>query len=415
MKPDKTRRNAPLGFSTRAIHLGYDPDSAEGALTPPVYMTSTYAFESAEDGAAMFRGEQPGYIYGRTRNPTQALLEERLASLEGGEAGLALASGMGAITATMWTLLRAGDEVVIDHTLYGSTYAFFTRGLARFGVTAKPVDLTAPGALRQAMTPATRAVYFETPANPNLRVIDIAAVAAIARPAGALVIVDNTFCSPALQRPLEHGADLVVHSATKYLGGHGDLLGGILVGCNDLVQEVRGNGLRFFTGATIAPLTAFLILRGLKTLELRMERHSASAEAIAALLAAHPAVAQVSYPGLPDFPQRAVARRQMARPGGLIAFDLAGGLPAGLAFMNHVALVTRAVSLGDAETLVQHPASMTHATYTPQERAKHGIGDGLVRLSVGLENLPDLIDDITQALDAVAARRPAATRALRHP
>src|SRR6185436_10927064 len=212
-----------------------------------------------------------------------------LASLEGGEAALAVASGMAAISATLWTLLESGDEVVIDHTLYGSTYALFTRGLTKFDITVRPVDFTTPALLEAALSPRTKLLYCESPANPNLRVIDIAAVAAIAKPAGALSIVDNTFASPALQRPLEHGADLVVHSATKFLGGHGDLLGGVVVGRKETVQTVRGQGLRFFTGATMAPLTAFLILRGLKTLELRMERHCASAEAIAALLAAHPA------------------------------------------------------------------------------------------------------------------------------
>jgi methionine-gamma-lyase len=404
MNDDHRRRNAPAGFSTRAIHLGYDPASEQGALTPPVYMTSTYAFESAEDGAALFRGERAGYIYGRTRNPTQTLLEQRLASLEGGEAALAVASGIAAISSTMWSLLEAGDEVVIDHTIYGSSFAFFTRGLTRFGIGVQLADLTRPATLAQALTPKTRLVFFETPANPNLRVIDIAAVAAIAKPAKALVVVDNTFASPALQRPLEHGADLVVHSATKFLGGHGDLVGGVLVGPATVVDRVRANGLRFLTGATMAPLTAFLILRGLKTLELRMAQHSASAQAIAELLEHHPAVASISYPGLSSFPQFDLARRQMSRPGGLIACELRGGMKAGLAFMNRLALVTRAVSLGDAETLVQHPASMTHATYSPEERTRHGIGDGLIRFSIGLENLPDLIDDITQALDAVARR-----------
>lgn len=395
------RRNVRLGFATRAIHLGYDPASAKGALTPPVYMTSTYAFDSAEQGSALFRGEGAGFIYGRTRNPTQELLEERMASLEGAEAGLAFASGIGAISATMWTLLKAGDRIVIDSTLYGSTFAFLTRGLAKFGVEVTLADFTRIDALPAVITPGTRAVFFETPANPNLRVIDIAAVSAVARQAGALVIVDNTFASPAVQRPIEHGADLVIHSATKFLGGHGDLLAGILVGPKAVVGEVRGHGLRMLTGATIAPLTAFLVMRGLKTLELRMERHSASAKAIAELLAAHPAVASVSYPGLPTFPQYALAQRQMALPGGLIACELKGGMAAGMKFMNRLRLVTRAVSLGDAETLVQHPASMTHATYTPEERSRHGISDGLIRLSIGLESLPDLIDDITQALDAV--------------
>jgi methionine-gamma-lyase len=396
-----SRRNAGPGFSTRAIHLGYDPATEKGALTPPIFMTSTYALESAEAGAEMFRGERAGYIYGRTRNPTQALLEERLASLEGGEAALALASGMGAITSLIWSLVGAGDEVVIDQTIYGSSFAFFTKGLSRFGVTTKLADLTRPESLEPALGKKTRVVFFETPANPNLRVIDIARVAKIAHRAGAKVVVDNTFASPALQRPLEFGADAVVHSATKYLGGHGDLLAGIVVASTELIGQVRGMGLRWLTGATLSPLNAFLILRGLKTLELRMERHSRSAEAVAELLAGHPAVGLLSYPGLPSFPQFELARRQMSRPGGLIAFELKGGLSAGLAFMNGLKLAIRAVSLGDAETLVQHPATMTHATYTAEERARHGIGDGLLRLSIGLENVDDILDDVQQALDRV--------------
>jgi len=396
-----SRRNAGPGFSTRAIHLGYDPATEKGALIPPIFMTSTYALESAEAGAEMFRGERAGYIYGRTRNPTQALLEERLASLEGGEAGLALASGMGAITSLIWSLVSAGDEVVIDHTIYGSSFAFFTKGLGRFGVTTKLADLTRPETLDAVLGKKTRVVFFETPANPNLRVIDIRRVADIAHGVGAKVVVDNTFASPALQRPLEFGADAVVHSATKYLGGHGDLLAGIVVGSTELIGQVRGMGLRWLTGATLSPLNAFLILRGLKTLELRMERHSRSALAVAELLAGHPAVAQLSYPGLPSFPQYELARRQMSRPGGLIAFELKGGLSAGLALMNGLKLATRAVSLGDAETLVEHPATMTHATYTAEERAKHGIGDGLLRLSIGLENVEDILEDVQQALDRV--------------
>jgi len=396
-----SRRNAGPGFSTRAIHLGYDPATEKGALIPPIFMTSTYALESAEAGAEMFRGERAGYIYGRTRNPTQALLEERLASLEGGEAGLALASGMGAITSLIWSLVSAGDEVVIDHTIYGSSFAFFTKGLGRFGVTTRLADLTRPETLEAVLGKKTRVVFFETPANPNLRVIDIRRVADIAHGAGAKVVVDNTFASPALQRPLEFGADVVVHSATKYLGGHGDLLAGIVVGSTELIGQVRGMGLRWLTGATLSPLNAFLILRGLKTLELRMERHSRSALAVAELLAEHPAVSQLSYPGLPSFPQYELARRQMSRPGGLIAFELKGGLSAGLALMNGLKLATRAVSLGDAETLVQHPATMTHATYTAEERAEHGIGDGLLRLSIGLENVEDILDDVQQALDRV--------------
>ncbi len=407
MSDHPSNRGRWSGLSTRAIHLGYEPASAQGALTPPVFMTSTYAFETVEDGAALFRGEKDGYIYGRTKNPTQAVLEARIADLEGAEAGLAVASGMAAISATLWTLLSAGDRVVIDHTLYGNSYALFTRGLTRFGIRVEVADFTDPDDLARALALRPALVYFETPANPNLRVIDIAAVSAQAHAAGALVMVDNTFATPVLQRPIEHGADLVVHSATKFLGGHGDLIAGVVVGPKAIIDRIRGNGLRYLTGATIAPLTAFLLLRGLKTLELRVERHSASAAAVAALLAAHPAVRRVDYPGLPDSPGHAVARRQMSGFGGLVSCELDGGLEAGIRFMNRLVLATRAVSLGDAETLVQHPASMTHATYSAEERARHGIGDGLIRLSIGLENLPDIREDILQALDAVTqTRRP---------
>lgn len=396
---EKMCRNAKPGFSTRAIHLGYDPASEKGALTPPIFMTSTYAFESAEAGAEMFRGDRAGYIYGRIRNPTQALLEERMASLEGGEAALAVASGMGAISSLTWTLVSAGDEIVIDHAIYGSSFAFFTHGLSRFGVKVKSVDLRQPQTLEQVLTSRTRVVFFETPANPNLQVLDIARIAAIAHAAKAFVVVDNTFSSPALQRPIEFSADVVVHSATKYLGGHGDLLGGIVVGSAELIKNVRTTGLRWLTGATLSPINAFLILRGLKTLELRMAQHSTSAQTVAELLRDHPAVVHISYPGLPSFPQYGLAKRQMSAPGGLIAFELVGGMQAGLAFMNRLKMVTRAVSLGDAETLVQHPASMTHATYTPEERTAHGISDGLIRLSIGLENPGDIIEDIEQALE----------------
>jgi methionine-gamma-lyase len=395
------RRNRQLGLATRAIHLGYDPATEKGALTAPIFMTSTYAFETAEDGAAMFRGEKVGYIYGRTRNPTQALLEERMASLEGAEAALALASGIAAISATCWTLLSAGDQIVFDETLYGSTFAFFAKGLTRFGVKATPVNFSNLEDYKQALTAPTKIVFFETPANPNLRVIDIAAVAAAAHRIGAIVIVDNTFCSPVLQRPLEFGADLVVHSATKFLGGHGDLLGGIVVGPAEIIGRIRGVGLRWLTGATLSPLNAYLILRGLKTLELRMERHSQSALRVAEFLSTHDAVETVSYPWLPEFPNRELARRQMSNGGGLIAFELKGGLPAGLALMNRLELITRAVSLGDAETLIQHPASMTHSTYSLEERAAHGITEGLVRLSVGLETVDDVLEDLSQGLDQI--------------
>lgn len=386
------------GFATRAIHLGYDPHDYHGALIPPVFMTSTYAYRDIAEGQRRFAGEEAGYIYSRVGNPTVSVLEARLASLEGGEAALATASGMGAITSALYTLLKAGDVLLADQTLYGCTYGFFQHGLARLGITTRFVDMTDPAAVTAAMTPETRVVYCETPANPNMRLIDIAAVSAIAHRHGALCMVDNTYCTPYLQRPIELGADLVVHSATKYLGGHGDLIAGAVVGPAALIQEMRFFGIKEMTGASISAMDAFLILRGLKTLELRMDRHSRTAQELAEFLAAQPAVARVDYPGLADFPQAELARRQMAQPGGMIALELQGGYAAGVRFMDRLRLFTRAVSLGDCESLAQHPASMTHSTYPPEERARHGISDGLVRLSVGLETPADLRADLAQAL-----------------
>ncbi|WP_372071842.1 methionine gamma-lyase [Tistrella mobilis] len=395
-------------FSTRAIHSGYDPAANDGALTPPLHLTSTFVFETAEAGGEMFAGTRPGHVYSRISNPTLDLLERRMADLEGAEAGLALASGMGAITATLWTLVSPGDEVIVDRTLYGCTFAFMRHGLARFGVTITHVDLTDPENLAAAIGPRTRVVYFETPANPNMRLVDIRRVSEIARAAGAVTVVDNTYATPRLTRPIELGADLVVHSATKYLGGHGDLVAGLVVGDAETIGRIRLEGLKDMTGAVMAPFNAMLILRGLKTLSLRMERHSASALAVAQMLNAHPAVASVWYPGLADFPQHDLARRQMALPGGMIAFELTGGLAAGRETMNRLGLIGRAVSLGDAESLIQHPASMTHSTYTPEERAAYGISDGLIRLSVGLEDPEDLLEDLEQALPRTALQRQSA-------
>ncbi|KPP84349.1 MAG: methionine gamma-lyase [Rhodobacteraceae bacterium HLUCCO07] len=395
------------GFATRAIHLGHDPMEHEGALTPPLHLTSTFAFETAEAGGEMFAGERPGHVYSRVSNPTLDLLERRMASLEGAEAGLALASGMGAITATLWTLLAPGDEVIVDRTLYGCTFAFLHHGLHKFGITVTHVDMTEPETLKAAMSDKTRVVYFETPANPNMRLVDIAAVAEIAHAGGAQVIVDNTYATPYLTRPIALGADLVVHSATKYLGGHGDLVAGVVVGRAEVIGEIRLFGMKDMTGAVMAPFNAMLVMRGLKTLSLRMERHCASAQTVAEWLESHPAVASVQFPGLKSFGQHALASRQMALPGAMIAFELKGGLEAGRAMMNGLRMIARAVSLGDAETLIQHPASMTHSTYSPEERAEHGIGDGLIRLSVGLEDLADIIDDLDGALRQPALRQSA--------
>ncbi len=392
------------GFSTRAIHFGYDPAQNQGALVPPIYTSSTFAFPDTAYGSRCFAGEERGYFYTRISNPTLALLESRLASLEEGAAAVVFGSGMGAITSVLWTLLQPGDEVLADLTLYGCTFAFLQHGLGRFGVAVRHVDMGDLEQVAEAMRPNTRAVYFETPANPNMRMADIAAVARLAHEAGACVVVDNTYCTPYLQQPLTLGADVSVHSMTKYLGGHGDLTAGAAVFADgELAQRVRLQGLKDMTGAVMSAQDAHLVMRGLKTLSLRMDRHCRSAQAIAELLDAHAQTAVVHYPGLPDFPQHALARRQMKLSGGMVAFELKGGLQAGVRFMDALSLVTRAVSLGDAETLAQHPASMTHSTYTPEERRAHGIDDGLVRLSIGLEDLADISVDIAQALDRCAS------------
>mgnify|MGYP003641201851 FL=1 len=397
-----TTRSA--SFSTRAIHHGYNPMDNEGALTPPLHLTSTFAFESAEAGGEMFAGERPGHIYSRISNPTLDLLEKRIAVLEGAEAGLALSSGMGAIAATLWTLLAPGDEVIVDKTLYGCTFAFMRHGLAKFGITVTHVDMTEPQNLAAAISEKTRVVYFETPANPNMRLVDIAAVSEIAHAGGATVVVDNTYATPYLTRPIELGADIVVHSATKYLGGHGDVVAGLLVGRAEQVSQIRLYGMKDMTGAVMAPFNAMLVLRGLKTLALRMERHCANAQAVAAMLEGAAGVVRVQYPGLKSFAQHELAARQMPGFGAMIAFELDGGIEAGRRLMNRLAMIGRAVSLGDAESLIQHPASMTHSTYTAEERAEHGISDGLIRLSVGLEDVADIIDDLAQALSSDPVR-----------
>ncbi len=395
-----SQQNRPGGFSTRAIHHGYQAADHHGALVPPIYTSATYAFPDVAYGARCFAGTEAGYFYSRVGNPTLALLEARLASLEEGAAAVVFGSGMGAISSTLWSMLQQGDEVLADLTLYGCTFSLLNHGLTQFGVTTRHIDLTNPDQLMNAIGPRTRVLYFETPANPNMRLIDIAAVSNIAHRAGVKVVVDNTYCTPYLQRPLTLGADVSVHSVTKYLGGHGDLMAGAAIFSDaELAMHVRVFGLKDMTGAVMSSQDAHLVMRGLKTLSLRMDRHCQTAQIVAELLQSHPATERVYFPGLPDFPQYELARRQMSQFGGMVAFELRGGLDAGIRYMDALQLVTRAVSLGDAETLAQHPASMTHATYTPEERAKHGISEGLVRLSIGLEDPADILADVQQALD----------------
>jgi methionine gamma-lyase len=395
-----SRRNR--GFATRAIHDGYDPLDYHGALNPPVFLTSTYAFDRSATGSDRFAGAAHGYVYSRVGNPTVSVLESRLANLEEGEAALATSSGMGALTAVIWTLLKAGDEIVADKTLYGCTFGLLHHQIERFGIVTRFVDLTDPENLKAGLTTKTRMVITETPSNPNMRVIDIAAIAQICRRAGVLLVVDNTYCTPYLQKPITLGADIVVHSATKYLGGHGDLLAGAVIARKEHIDQFRFVGIKEMNGACISAFDAFLILRGLKTLTLRMDRHCETALKLAHDLEAHPSVDRVYFPGLDSHPQKMLASRQMSSFGGMIAMELKGGLAAGRTFMDAVQVATRAVSLGDAETLVQHPASMTHATYSAEERTKHGFTDGLIRLSVGLEDYDDIKGDLIDALDHLA-------------
>ena len=389
------------GFATRAIHEGYNSRDEQGALCPPLHLSSTFTFETTEQGGEVFAGEREGYFYSRISNPTNDLLERRIASLEGAEAAVAMASGMAAITSTLWTFLQAGDEIIVDKTLYGCTFSFFYHGLTKFGIKVISVDLTDTEGLSKHLSKKTKIVYFETPANPNMRLIDIEKVSTIAKSSGApdiKVMVDNTYATPYLCKPVDLGADIVVHSATKYLGGHGDLVAGVVAGSKQDMDDVRLVGMKDMTGAVISPFNAMLIMRGLKTLELRMQRHCRSAKKIAKFLDENVKVSQVFYPGLESSEYHALAKKQMHDFGGMIAFILKGGYEGAQQFMDQLNMIQRAVSLGDAETLIQHPASMTHSTYTPEEKLIAGIDEGLIRLSVGLENFEDIEADLMQAL-----------------
>ena len=390
------------GFATKQIHCGKQENSA-GALTIPIYQTSTFEFASVEQGGRRFAGQEAGYIYTRLGNPTVTAVEEKVAALEGGEAAVGTGSGMGAISAALWSLVEAGDEIVASDTLYGCTFALMNHGLSKFGVTTKFIYFEDMEAVRGALSDKTKVVYLETPCNPTMKVVDIEAVAKIAHafnPA-ITVVVDNTFATPYLQQPLALGADVVVHSATKYLNGHGDVIAGFVVGKADFISTVRLFGLKDMTGTVMSPFDAFLIARGLKTLNIRMERHCETAMKVARYLHDHPAVDKVYYPGLEDFKGYDIAKKQMSRPGGMISIELKADREAASAAINRLQLCTIAVSLGDAETLVEHAASMTHSTYTPEELAASGISEGLVRISVGLEDAEDIIADFEQAFSVL--------------
>lgn len=381
-----------LGFGTKAIHGGQEPDPAFGAVMPPVYLTSTYAQSRP--------GEHKGYEYSRTHNPTRTALERNLASIENGRFGLAFSSGLAAIDAIV-RLLAPGDEVVSTNDLYGGTYRLFTKIFERYGIKFTFVDLTTEGELEAAITERTRMVWVETPSNPMMRITDIQAVAELKKDRDFLLVVDNTFATPCLQRPLEYGADIVMHSATKYLGGHSDVvLGAAVVRSEDLHEQLAFN--QNSAGGTPGPLDSYLVLRGIKTLHLRMDRHCSSAMNIARWLEAHPKVDRVHYPGLESHKGHEIAARQMAQFGGMLSFTLKSDLQEeAFSVISSLKIFTLAESLGGVESLCEHPASMTHASIPAEERAKVGLGDSLIRLSVGVEDEKDLIADLEQGLDLI--------------
>ena len=385
-----THDQKDLGLGTLAIHGGQSPDPSTGAVMPPIYATSTYAQSSP--------GVHQGFEYSRTHNPTRFAYERCAAALEGGSRGFAFASGLAA-TSTLLELLDSGDHVIAMDDLYGGSYRLFERVRRRSaGLSFSFVDLTDPAQFEAAITPKTRLVWIETPTNPLLKIVDIAAIAAIAKKHGLLVAVDNTFASPILQRPLEHGADIVMHSATKYLNGHSDMVGGMLVVGDNAELGEQLAFLQNSVGAVQGPFDSFLALRGLKTLHLRMKAHCDNALALAQWLQGHDAVAEAIYPGLAAHPHHALAARQMDGFGGMLSIRLKGGFEAAKRFCERLELFTLAESLGGVESLVNHPAVMTHASIPPARRAQLGIGDELVRLSVGIEALEDLRRDLAHAL-----------------
>lgn len=383
---------------TSVVHAGDNHEEHYGALSVPIYPASVYAFPDADEGAAIHNEEKQGYYYGRLGNPTQRALETAIAELENAEAALALASGMAAISATVFTIVRSGDHIVAPMSGYSTTANFLRHIDEHFGIETTFVDATNAENYHNAIKKNTKLFWIETPSNPLVLITDIAAVASIAQKHSIKTVADNTFATPFNQLPLELGADAVIHSATKYLGGHSDLTAGILIGKSSIVDAARKGANKYY-GGNIAPQVAWLVLRGIKTLALRMERHNSNAFVIADVLSKHPNVKAVYYPGLASHQNHDLAKQQMTRGfGGMIGFDL-GTVEAGKKFVNAVKLCTLATSLGGVETVLQHSASMTHSTFSWEQRLEAGITDGLIRLSVGIEDVDDLIADITQALD----------------
>ena len=388
------------GFATRAIHAGRLPLPAERPLATPIWQTSTFVFDDAEHYANTLRQPRQGYVYSRYENPTTAALEATVADLEGAVEGLATASGMGAIATVLLSLAGTGDHVVAQRDLYGGSHSLLAHTAPRFGIEVGFVDAGDPDAVRAALRPATRAIYAETIANPTMTVADLPALAGAGAAAGIPLVVDNTVASPYLCRPLEHGADIVVHSATKYLGGHSDVVGGLALFA-DPERHAAAWRTMIELGASPDPFAAWLVLRGVKTLPLRMRAHGANARRLAELLDAHPKVARVYWPGLPGHPTARLAGELLDGDPGLLSFDLEGGRAAGRRFIEATRVAKLAASLGSVETLVSHPASTTHRQFAPDALAAAGIGEGMVRVSVGLEDGADLAEDFTRALEVV--------------
>ncbi len=393
-KPMHTKNVHP---HTLCIHAGKEKNQ-HGTLATPLYQTSTFVFDNAEQGAARFAGEQEGYIYTRLGNPTTRELEQKIAALEGMDDAAATATGMGAVAASTMAFLQHGDHLIASKAIYGCSFALFNHMFARYGIEVSFVDMTDHAAVAAALKPNTKMLFAETPINPNLVVLDLAFLGQFCQQHKLISVVDNTFLTPLLQQPAKYGIDIVIHSATKYLNGHGDVVAGIIVADSEKIATIKMTTLKDM-GATISPHDAWLIIRGLKTLAVRMERHCQNAQQVAEFLQAHPAVKEVYYPGLPSHAGYRFLGEQMQGAGGVLAFELNASLEQSRYFINQCRLLSLAVSLGDAESLIQHPASMTHSPYTPEERKMAGISDGLIRVSVGLEHVADIIADLEQALE----------------
>lgn len=391
-------------IETLCIHAGKVKGAHQGALTTPLYQTSTFVFESAEQGARRFAGEEEGYIYTRLGNPTTRELELKMAAMEKMEDAAATATGMAAVSGAVLSFLQAGDHVIVSKAIYGCSFALFSHQLPKFGIEVTFVDMTDDANLLPALKPNTKMVFAETPINPNLEVLDLAKIGSFCLEYDLISVIDSTFMSPVLQTPVDFGIDIVIHSATKYLNGHGDVVAGIIVGSAEHIETIKLTILKDI-GGTISPHDAWLILRGLKTLPVRMDRHCSNGQKLAEFLEQHPMVSKVYYPGLPSHSGHKYLGKQMRGAGGVVGFELNANLEEGAHFINSVELFSIAVSLGDAESLIQHPASMTHSPYTQEERLAAGISDGLIRISVGLEHADDLIADLDQALNKVIEAR----------